>query len=108
MNPPESQDPLDALLREQDQYVADDGFTQRVITSLPRRRGRQWPRFLLLGAAIIGWVMAALWLAKDTLPQLNAFSIYSLDSQTLWPWFVVLCVAASLTWAVVAAVQWED
>jgi Domain of unknown function (DUF5056) len=108
MNPPENNDPLDALLREQNQYVADDGFTKRVISSLPRRHSRWSSQFFLLGAAIIGWIAAALWLLKDNLPPINASSLYSLDSQALWPWAIVLCVAASLTWAVVAAIQWED
>src|SRR5579863_3275774 len=102
MNPPENNDPLDALLREQNQYVADDGFTKRVMTSLPRRRSWRSSRFFLLSAAIIGWIAAGLWLLKDNLPPLNASSLYSLDSQVLWPWAIVLCVTASLTWAVVA------
>jgi hypothetical protein len=111
MNPPENNDPLDALLREQNQYVADAGFTKRVMASLPRRPSQQWrrsPRLFLFGAAIIGWIAAGLWLLKDNLPPISASSLYSLDSQVLWPWAIVLCVAASLTWAVVAAIQWED
>ncbi len=108
MNPPENNDPLDALLREQNQYVADDGFTKRVMMSLPRRRSWRSPRFFLLSAAIIGWIAAGLWLLKDNLPPINADTLYSLNSQVLWPWAIVLCVAASLTWAVVAAIQWED
>ena len=38
MNLPETNDPLDALLREQNLYVEDNGFTMRVISALPRRR----------------------------------------------------------------------
>jgi hypothetical protein len=34
--------------------------------------------------------------------------LLSLNSQVLSPWFVVLSVTASLMWAVVAAMQWED
>ena len=50
MNPPEENDPVDALLREQNSYVEDGGFTARVIQSLPRRR-RAWLRpVILLGA----------------------------------------------------------
>ena len=41
MNTPE--DPIDALLREQNAYVDDNGFTARVIKELPRRR-RAWLR----------------------------------------------------------------
>jgi len=60
MNTPE--DPIDALLREQNTYVDDSGFTARVVKSLPRRR-RAWLRpALLLGAVAIGSVLAILWL----------------------------------------------
>ncbi|MEY4918699.1 MAG: hypothetical protein RL616_2612, partial [Verrucomicrobiota bacterium] len=58
MNPPEENDPLDALLREQNSYVEDGGFTARVVKSLPRRR-RAWLRpAILLGTTAIGLVLA--------------------------------------------------
>lgn len=107
MNPPEHKDPLDALLREQNPYVADDGFTQQVLASLPRRRALRVPQLILLGAAIIGWVVAALWLPWN-LPILNLSAVFSLDSQVLWPWAIVLLVSGSLIWAAIAALQWED
>jgi hypothetical protein len=34
--------------------------------------------------------------------------LVSLDSQALMPWTSMLLVAASIVWAVVAAVQWDD
>jgi hypothetical protein len=50
------------LLREQDKYIEDNGFTARVVAALPRRR-RAWLRpVLLLGAVAIGSVLAVLWL----------------------------------------------
>jgi hypothetical protein len=107
MSLPENQDPLDALLREQHQYVADDGFTQRVMASLPARRARRSPQYFLLGAAIVGWIVAVLWLPWRNLPPLNVVSSDSLEAQ-IWPWAVVLCVAASVIWAAIAALQWED
>ena len=36
MNPPE--DSIDALLREQNTYTDDEGFTARVVKGLPRRQ----------------------------------------------------------------------
>src|SRR5208283_278691 len=68
MNPPESNDPLDALLREQDSYIEDNGFTARVVAALPRRR-RAWLRpGFLLGAVTIGSVLAVGWLPWGNLP----------------------------------------
>jgi len=108
MSQPEDKDPLDAVLREQHPYIEDDGFTTRVLAALPPRR-RTWLRpILLLGATAIGSALAIQWLPWENLPSLDASTLLSLNSQVLLPWLLVLSVAASLTWAVIAAVQWED
>jgi Domain of unknown function (DUF5056) len=109
MNPPETNDPLDTLLREQNPYVEDNGFTQRVISALPRRRSR-FPlrQIFLLGVTIIGSVLAVLWLPLENLPALNWSALLALNSSVLLPWVLVLSVIASLGWATMAAVQWED
>jgi len=96
------------MLREQSTYINDDGFTQRVIAALPRRR-RTWLRpALLLGSAAIGWVLAVLWLPWRNLPAVDLSALLSLNPQVLTPWALVLTVAASLVWAMVAAIQWDD
>jgi hypothetical protein len=108
MNPPEQNDPLDALFREQSTYTNDDGFTARVMTALPRRR-RTWLRpTILLGVTTIGWVLAVLWLPWENLPPLDPAALLTQNSQVLMPWVLVLSVAASLVWAMVTTVQWED
>jgi|ERR1017187_977194 hypothetical protein len=108
MSQPEDKDPIDALLREQHAYIEDDGFTTRVLAALPPRR-RTWLRpILLLGATAIGSALAIQWLPWENLSSLDASALLSLNSQALLPWLLVLSVAASLTWAVIAAVQWED
>jgi hypothetical protein len=108
MNRPEDNDPIDTLLREQTPYFDDNGFTQRVIAALPRRR-RAWLRpALLLGSTVIGWVLAVFWLPWENLLPLNLSAFLSLNPQVLMPWVLVLTVAASLVWALVAAIQWED
>jgi hypothetical protein len=108
MNPPETNDPLDALLREQNQYVEDDGFTTRVIKILPRRR-RMWLRpALLLGATAVGSALAVLWLPWGNLPVLDLSAFLSPNSQVLLPWVLVFAVVGSLIWSVMAALQWED
>lgn len=109
MNPSETNDPLDVLLREENQYVEDDGFTARVIETLPRRRNRLWLRQnLLFGATTIGFVLAILRLPWRNLPPLDLQNLISLNSQVLLPWTLVIAVVASLIWGILAAVQWED
>jgi hypothetical protein len=108
MNPPEANDPLDALLREQNAYVEDGGFTARVIQSLPRRR-RAWLRpALLLGATAIGSVLAVLWVPWTSLPALDLSALLAPYPQVLLPWVLVITVFGALSWSVVAALQWED
>ncbi len=109
MNAPEEKDPLDTLLREQNPYVDDDGFTARVMAALPQRRRRFWLQpALLLGAAAIGAVLAVRWLPWESLPPLDTSALLSLDTKVAMPWISVVLVAASITWAVLAAVQWDD
>jgi hypothetical protein len=109
MNPPETNDPLDKMLREQNSHIDDAGFTARVVSALPRRHLRFRLRpILLLAAAAIGSVLATLWLPRAGLPVLSAPALFSLDFQVLGPWAILLLVAASLTWAVIAAMRPED
>jgi hypothetical protein len=109
MNRPEDKDPIDMQLREQTPYIDDHGFTQRVIAALPPRRRLTWLRpVLLLGSAAVGIVLAIRWLPWSNLPPLDISALTSLNPQVLSPWMVVLSVAASLIWAVVSAVQWDD
>jgi len=109
MNQLDENDPLDVLLREQNPHVDDDGFTARVISTLPRRQTRSWwPRFFLLGVTTIGWMLAMWWLPWENLPPLSLSALLSPNSAVLLPWVLVLSVMGSLIWAVVAAVQWED
>jgi hypothetical protein len=109
MNLPETNDPLDALLREQNPYVEDNGFTQRVISALPRRYSR-FPlhQIFLPVVTTVGSALAISQLPWKNLPVLNLSTLLSLNSQVLLPWVLVLSVMASLVWATVAAVQWED
>jgi hypothetical protein len=107
MNAPEERDPIDALLREQNTYVEDGGFTARVVRSLPRRRA--WLRpVLLLGATTIGSVLAVLWVPWGNLPALDLSALLSPDPQVLLPWVLALAVIGSLIWSAVSALQWED
>lgn len=108
MKQPEEQDPVDTQLREQEAYINDDGFTARVVASLPPRR-RRWLRpAVLLGSVAVGVVLAIRWLPWENLPPFDLSAMVSLNSPVLIPWVVVLSVVASLVWATVAAVESED
>ena len=108
MNSPEENDPLDALLREQISYIDDGGFTARVVQSLPPRR-RAWLRpVFLLGATVIGSMLAVLWVPWRSLPALDLSAFLSPNPQVLMPWVLALAVIGSLLWSAVAALQWED
>jgi hypothetical protein len=108
MNAPEENDLIDVLLREQNSYVEDGGFTARVVQSLPRRR-HEWLRpTLLLVATAIGAALAFLWLPWKNLPALDLPALLSLNPQILLPWALMIAVGGSLIWGAIAAFQWED
>jgi hypothetical protein len=108
MNLPEQNDPLDALLREQNPHIDDSGFTARVIHSLPPRR-RTWLRpVFLLGATVIGSMLAVLWMPWRNLPALDLSALVSPNPQVLMPWVLAVAVLGSLIWSAVAALQWDD
>ena len=108
MNPSEENDPLDALLREQNTYVEDGGFTVRVVKSLPRCR-RAWLRpVILLGATAIGSVLAIRWLPWGNMPPLDLSAALSSDSQILLPWILLVSVVGSLAWGLITAIPKED
>ncbi|HVU27985.1 MAG TPA: DUF5056 domain-containing protein [Verrucomicrobiae bacterium] len=109
MNPPETNDPLDALLRGQNQYVADNGFTARVVAALPRRRAEfSLRQIILVSVVTIGFVLAVLWLPWENLQLPDAAALLSLNSKILLPWVLVLSVMTSLIWAITLAVCQED
>ena len=106
MNPPDTNDPLDAMLREQNDYIEDNGFTARVMAALPQRRPRASPRSaLLLGATAIGYALAILWVPWNLL---NSGALLSFKGQALLAYGLLLAILGSLLWGVIAAVGWEE
>jgi hypothetical protein len=109
-NAPEAHDPLDALLREAGGYVPDNGFTARVLTSLPARRKHCWRRFavlsaaMLIGAVLVAWQLPAAIAIVSTLPKQW--------SAIRWQNFVacvpLLAALASLGWVVYAVTNEEE
>lgn len=108
--PPEMNDPLDALLRDTDEYIPDSGFAARVVKNLPARRRRSWRRFavlsisLLAGMGLIAWQYPALEAVVSGV--LNPSAAYN------WPMFLalipVLAALTSLAWGIYAIISDED
>ena len=107
MNSPETHDPIDKLLREQDTYVADDGFTKRVIAALPRRRS-VFPRVILLAVVVAGAAMAICWMPWANLPPLEYTQVFASDSKVLSAWLPFVVVGVVLVSAALIAVRQED
>lgn len=108
-HPPEAHDPLDALLREADDYVSDDGFTQRVLTQLPAPRRQTTLRPMLLSAAVLIGATLTLWLCPTSDLELTLL----LKNWSAWNWNTlltvvpVLAVLGSLSWGLWALVKDE-
>ena len=107
MNSPETHDAIDKLLREQDTYVSDDGFTKRVMTVLPRRRS-VLPRIILLAAVVAGIAMAALWMPWKNLPPLDYTQLFASNSTLFSAWLPFIAVGVVLASAVLTAFRRED
>jgi hypothetical protein len=106
MNQPDMNDPLDALLREQNSYIDDNGFTARVITALPpSRRRSQWRTAFLLSATGVGYVLAIWWMPWRLL---DVSILLSFNSQALLAYALLLVVGGSLLWGVMEALGWEE
>ena len=108
MNPTEENDPVDALLRAQNPYIDDDGFTARVSQSLPRRRRAWWRPAILLSATAIGAALALRWLPWNNLPRFDLPALLAAGSQTFLPWLTVVLVVATLVRGVISALRRED
>ena len=106
MKQPDIDERLDALLREQNTYIEDNGFTARLVATLPPRRRYSWLRpTLLLSATIVGYVLAIWWVPWNLL---NPSLLLSLNSQALLAYVLLLAVAGSLLWGVNAALGSEE
>jgi hypothetical protein len=96
----EPEDALDALLRESDQYIPDDGFTARVLVSLSSCR-RPWAHLVILtAAAVVASVLAVFWMPP--LAELQAAVAKGISTGE-WTYFVVpvlvLTAISSILWA---------
>ena len=106
MNQPETNDPLDALLHEENKYIEDNGFTARVMAALPRQQRRAgWRPILLLGATAVGYVLAIRWSAWNLI---DLSALLSLNLHAFLAYGVLLAIIASLLWGVISSLAWEE
>ena len=111
MPTPETNDPLDTLLRENDGYIEDAGFTARVVESLPRRRRLSLRMIILLSAIVIGFVLAGFCLLplRDVISVDREGAVMLLfTGQSLALLAVAMLTGISLLWSLYTALKWED
>jgi len=108
MNAPEIPDPIDKLLREQDTYLADDGFTRRVMAGVTVRKRFFGPRIILFVAIVVGILMAVFWMPWSNLPPLDYTQIFSDNSKVLSAWLPVFAVGVVLGSAILALFRREN
>lgn len=110
-NAPETNDPLDALLRaDAENYLPDDGFTSRVLTSLPVRRRRAWLRTTVLSAGMLAGAALAAWQLPSASELLNALprGLALPQAQALWLLVPTVIALASLGWGAAALMAEEN
>jgi len=107
---PDGNDPLDALLREAENYIPDNGFTARVLKTLPARRKRHWSRFAVLSAAVLIGVGLAAWQSPAILAVFDGAMQPSalLQRQTLFGFAALFTALGSLVWVVFKLANEED
>jgi hypothetical protein len=100
-NSPRAPDPLDALLRESDAHLPDDGFTARVLTSLPPRRSFDGLRLAMLAGAWVAGVVILLLHAPAIGSAVTAFFQHARHGEVtaLLVLAPVMIVLGSLVWA---------
>ncbi|OGQ77489.1 MAG: hypothetical protein A2289_15060 [Deltaproteobacteria bacterium RIFOXYA12_FULL_58_15] len=105
---PKNDDWLDAMLRDDDQYIQDGGFADRVLQALPpKRRQRTRRSAILLASAVIACLLGFVVLPGGqfllaTVTSLIKFGIA--PTSTNLP-VVSLAVLATTIWGAVAVAQ---
>lgn len=103
-------DPLDALLRDAEGYIPDNGFTARVMKSLPSRRRRDWRRFIVLSVSLLAGTGLIAWQYPAVVSAVS--EVLNPASASACPMLIVLApvlaALASLAWGVYAIISDED
>lgn len=100
----EAPDPLDALLREFEGHLPDDGFTVRVLTSLASRRPFDCFRFAVFAAVWVAGVVILLLHAPEVGTAVTTFLQHALHGEVaaLLALTPVVIVVGTLAWALAA------
>ena len=112
MPPPETNDPLDTLLHENEPYIDDNGFSARVMASLPPRR-RSWLRpVVLFSATLLSLAVLVVWwlpsLKDELAAGVSGEIVINLNAQSLMTLGVLLASMAAIGWGFFAVVRSED
>ena len=107
MNEQEPIDALDLLLREQDAYIDDHGFTCRVLVALPRRRRLALRSVILLVAIVVGCALAAWWFPTSEILALARLDFSSITGASLSVLAAALAAIGSVVWGALALVNSE-
>ncbi|MDQ6630329.1 MAG: DUF5056 domain-containing protein [Verrucomicrobiota bacterium] len=108
MNQPDANDSLDALLFENASHMEDNGFTARVISTLPKRGRKDWLRpAILISATTLGFALL-LFLPLEPILNSALTAFTSFTEQSLLMLLAISLVLASLFWSVFAMIEWED
>jgi hypothetical protein len=101
---PEASDPLDTLLRESEAHLPDDGFTARVLTSLPPRHRFDALRLAVFAVAWLAGVVILLLHASAVGAAVTAFFQHArhVEVAALLGLVPVMIVIGSLVWALAA------
>ena len=110
IQPPEANNPLDALLRDADEYIPDNGFSARVVKNLPARRHRRWCRFAVLSASLLIGVSLAAWQYPAIVVMFSGAWTQpaSINWRLVLGLVPLIAALASLAWTVFAIVNDED
>ncbi len=107
---PDMNDPLDDRLRGTDEYISDNGFTARVVASLPAGRRHSWRRFTMLCVAALACAILVSWQLPAAIATLTAMA--KEWSAFKWPMLLafvpLLTLLATLGWMVFALVNDEE
>ncbi len=97
----EHPDPLDALLRESEAHIPDDGFTARVLAALPPRRRFDPLRLAFFGAAWLAGAVILVLRAPAVAPTAIAFLQHARHGELalLFASAPIVFAAGCLAWA---------
>lgn len=102
MNDQESDDSLDALLRDQATYIDDNGFTRRVLIALPRRRRSALRPAIVLGATALACALTVWWFPTGEMLTIARLDYSAITASSVSAVAAALVAIGSIVWRAVA------